>query len=95
MTGFLASSKAGHDKEKIYVIIREDTEYVWLADGRIKTVSNPKKKRKKHIQIIKYFNFNNEEMQSKLLEGKEVTDLEIMMVLKKYKKQQMNDTGGN
>jgi len=93
MTGFLASSKAGHDKDKIYVIIREDTEYVWLADGRIKTVSNPKKKRKKHIQIIKYF--NNEEMQSDLLAGREVSDLEIVMVLKKYKKQQMNDTGGN
>lgn len=93
MTGFLASSKAGHDKDKIYVIIREDTEYVWLADGRIKTVSNPKKKRKKHIQIIKYF--NNEGMQSDLLAGREVSDLEIVMVLKKYKKQQMNDTGGN
>ena len=93
MTGFLASSKAGHDKDKIYVIIREDTEYVWLADGRIKTVSNPKKKRKKHIQIIKYF--NNEGRQSDLLAGREVSDLEIVMVLKKYKKQQMNDTGGN
>ena len=89
MTGFLASSKAGHDKDKIYVIIREDTEYVWLADGRIKTVSNPKKKRKKHIQIIKYF--NNEGMQSDLLAGREVSDLEIVMVLKKYKKQQMNE----
>ena len=93
MTGFLASSKAGHDKDTIYVIIKEDTEYVWLADGKLKTVDQPKKKRKKHIQIIRYF--NNEEVQSKLLEGREVSDLEIVMVLKKYKKQQMNDTGGN
>ena len=93
MTGFLASSKAGHDKDKVYIIIKEDTEYVWLADGKLKTVDQPKKKRKKHIQIIKYF--HNEEMQSKLLEGREVSDLEIVMVLKKYKKQQMSDTGGN
>ena len=93
MTGFLASSKAGHDKDKIYVIIKEDSEYVWLADGKIRTVDNPKKKRKKHIQIIKYF--YNEEMKAALLEEKKVTDLEIMMVLKKYKKQQMSDTGGN
>ena len=93
MTGFLASSKAGHDKDKVYVIIREDAEYVWITDGRLKTISNPKKKRKKHIQIIKYF--NNEEIRSKLLERKDVSDLEIMMVLKKYKKQQMSDTGGN
>ena len=93
MTGFLASSKAGHDKNKIYVIIKEDAEYVWLSDGKIKTMDNPKKKRKKHIQPIKYF--NNEEMRTSLLEGKKVSDLEIMMVLKNYKKQQMSDTGGN
>ena len=93
MIGFLASSKAGHDKDKIYVIIKEDTEYVWLADGKIKTVDKPKKKRKKHIQIIKYF--NNEEIKSSLSEGKKVSDLEIVMTLKNYKKQQMSDTGGN
>ena len=93
MTGFLASSKAGHDKDKIYVIVKEDTEYVWLADGKIKTFGKPKKKRKKHIQVIKYY--NNVEMANALSEGKQVSDLEIMMVLKTYKKQQMSDTGGN
>ena len=91
MTGLLASSKAGHDKDKIYVIIREDKEYVWLADGKYKTNANLKKKRKKQIQIIKYF--NNEEIRTKLLENKEVSDLEIVMALKKYK-QQMIGTGG-
>ena len=91
MTGLLASSKAGHDKDKIYVIIREDKEYVWLADGKYKTNANLKKKKKKHIQLIKYF--NNEEIRIKLLEGKEVSDLEIVMALKKYK-QQMIGTGG-
>ncbi len=93
MTGFLASSKAGHDKNKIYVIIKEDAEYVWLADGKIKTMEKPKKKRKKHIQLIKYF--SNEGMRTSILEGNKVSDLEIMMVLKAYKKQQMSDTGGN
>ena len=93
MIGFLASSKAGHDKDKIYVIIKEDSEYVWLADGNLKTVEKPKKKKKKHIQPIK--SFYNEEMRNLLLEGKQVTDLQIMMVLKNYKKQQMSDTGGN
>ncbi|MBR5597416.1 MAG: hypothetical protein IKW30_08430 [Lachnospiraceae bacterium] len=93
MTGFLASSKAGHDKDKIYVIIKDDKEYVWLADGKYKTVEKPKKKRKKHIQIVRYF--YNEKIKDALIEGKKVTDLEIMMTLKEYKKQQMSDTGGN
>ena len=91
MTGLLASSKAGHDKDKIYVIIREDREYVWLADGKFKTIANLKKKRKKHIQLIKCF--NNEEIRTRLLENVEVSDLEIVMALKKYK-QQMIGTGG-
>ena len=93
MIGFLASSKAGHDKDKIYVIIKDDKEYVWLADGKYKTVEKPKKKRKKHIQIVRYF--YNEKIKDALIEGKKVTDLEIMMTLKEYKKQQMSDTGGN
>ncbi len=53
MVGMLAGSKAGHDKGNIYVIIKEDAEYVYLADGGIRKLSNPKKKNKKHIQIIK------------------------------------------
>lgn len=52
-TGMLARSLAGHDRNKLYIIIRTDTEYVWLADGRCRTLENPKKKKKKHIQVIK------------------------------------------
>jgi len=51
-TGMLARSKAGHDQQKLYIIIRAEAEYVWLADGDRRTVDNPKKKKKKHIQII-------------------------------------------
>lgn len=51
--GLFAISKAGHDKGNIYVIVREDDEYVYVADGVSKTLEKPKKKNKKHIQIIK------------------------------------------
>ena len=93
MIGFLASSKAGHDKDKVYVVIKEDKEYVWLADGKTKTIAQPKKKRKKHIQLIKYF--FSEDVKTLLEQGGLVSDLEITMVLKKYRKHQMSDTGGN
>ena len=51
--GMLARSKAGHDKDKVYVIIDADQTYVYLADGRIRTLNNLKKKKRKHVQIIK------------------------------------------
>lgn len=50
--GMLARSKAGHDAGKIYVIIDTDDAYVYLADGRIRTLGKPKKKKKKHVQLI-------------------------------------------
>ena len=34
MTGKLALSKAGHDKDKLYLIVKEEQDTVYLADGR-------------------------------------------------------------
>lgn len=53
IVGMLAGSKAGHDKDSVYVIIREDGEYIYLADGKTRTVERPKRKNKKHVQLIK------------------------------------------
>ena len=52
--GRLVISKAGHDKNKIYVIIDCDNEYVYLSDGNVRKLDNLKKKRKKHVQPINY-----------------------------------------
>ena len=39
--GMLARSKAGHDRNRLYVIDRIDAEYVWLVDGVHHTTENP------------------------------------------------------
>lgn len=45
-TGMLAKSLAGHDKDKVYVIVGLDEQYTYLADGERKTLQSPKKKKK-------------------------------------------------
>lgn len=50
--GMLARSKAGHDKGHVYVIHRVDETYVYLIDGSGRKLENPKKKKKKHVQLI-------------------------------------------
>ena len=50
--GMLARSKAGHDKAKMYIIKEVDDTYVYLVDGRIRTLVHPKKKKKKHVPIV-------------------------------------------
>lgn len=72
MVGFLAYSIAGKDKDNIYVVIKEERNCVWLADGRDRQIDNPKKKNKKHIQIIKKnmdkedISFSNEDVRMKI-----------------------------
>ena len=51
--GMLAWSRAGHDKGKLYVIVKVEGEYVYLSDGKLKLAEHPKKKKIKHIQIIR------------------------------------------
>lgn len=82
MTGKLAISKSGHDKDQLYVIVKEEKECVYLADGALKTVACPKKKNKKHIQIIKQI---PEEVAS-LIHKEEFLDLEIKRAIKLFKK---------
>ncbi len=79
MIGMLASSKAGHDRRQIYVIIGEDDEYVYLADCRNRTVDRPKKKNRKHIQLIKKMRLE------KTADGWK--DLEIKRMIKMYQEE--------
>lgn len=51
-SGMLVRSKAGRDKDCIYVIISVNDEYVYLTDGAAKPLCHWKKKNRKHIQPI-------------------------------------------
>ena len=81
MTGMFALSLAGHDKGQMYVIIKEDSEYVYLADGNLKPFEKPKKKSKKHIQII---NRVDETIQNKLENGQIIYNEDIKRAIKLY-----------
>lgn len=81
MIGKFATSKAGHDKTKLYVIINEDLEYVYLVDGDLKPLDKPKKKSKKHIQII---NRIDETIQNKLETGQIIYNEDIKRAIKLY-----------
>ena len=82
--GNFAISKSGHDKGHLYVIIKTDDEYVYLVDGKIRTLSNPKKKNKKHIQII---NYKSEKIIMDINEGKLINET-VKRCLKLYMREQ-------
>ena len=61
-TLMLAKSKAGHDKNHIYVVVGEDADCVMLANGKTKSCAAPKRKKKIHIQPIKELPSNVREL---------------------------------
>ena len=52
MVGKLAVSLAGHDKGSIFLVIREDGDVIWLADGISRLYQSPKRKKRKHVQLV-------------------------------------------
>lgn len=84
MIGQLATSKAGHDKNRLYVIVAQEDDDVYLCDGDLRPLERPKKKRRKHIQPIN--DFVDEKLLSRLLSGEKVYSEEIKFALKQYLK---------
>lgn len=82
MTGHFATAGAGHDAGTLYVIVREDDRYAYLSDGRLRTVQHPKKKNRKHIQIIR--ETVDTDLLDRLLKEETVFDHEIKYAIKQY-----------
>ncbi|BCJ92797.1 hypothetical protein acsn021_03660 [Anaerocolumna cellulosilytica] len=81
--GSIAISKAGHDKGEIFVILKSDSEYVYLLDGIVRTLEKPKKKNKKHIQSVSY---TDSSLLDKVAKHEKVTNEDIKRAIKLYNK---------
>ena len=82
--GELVVCTAGRENERLMCVIAFDGEYVYLCDGRLRTIEHPKKKSKKHIQPVK--KAVNHEIREKLLQGASVRNEEIKRAIKVFKK---------
>ncbi len=82
--GHMVISKSGHDKGKVFVILKSDSEYIYLMDGIYRTLEKPKKKNKKHVQPIYYV---DENLQYKIDNKKSIINEDIKRAIKIYYKQ--------
>ena len=79
--GQFVVSKAGRDKEKIFIVIdRIDENYLLLVDGDLRKIESPKKKKIRHIHRLDQLSV---EIESKLRESKKVTNLMIRKEIEK------------
>lgn len=83
-TGAMAKSLAGHDKGEIFVIIEDIGEYVFLVDGKLRPAERPKRKSRKHIQLI---HDDGEQKRQKLIQDRKLTDEAIRKSIQCYKRE--------
>lgn len=78
--GQVVRSRAGRDAGCTYVLCKViDQRLVAVADGRLRTVDNPKTKNIKHLEVLDYV---DRALEEKLLRGERVADNEIQKALK-------------
>lgn len=79
--GQVVYSKSGRDKQRPFIVYDFDDEFVYIIDGDLRKLENPKKKNKKHIQIVNEIDYN---IKMKLDENLYLNDADIRKALKAY-----------
>ena len=70
--GQFVKSKAGRDKDRIFIIIEiVDEQFVKIADGDIRKLEKPKIKKVKHLIKLKFF---SEDLHEKIDSEKKITN---------------------
>ncbi len=81
--GDIVLSKAGRDKGKYFVILKTvDENFVYIADGDLRKVDNPKLKKCKHLENT---GNTSERVCEKLKDGVRVTNPDLLRELADYK----------
>lgn len=45
-------STCGRDKGRMMIVLDADDEYLLLADGRLRRMESPKRKKRKHVKLV-------------------------------------------
>nr|WP_122012816.1 KOW domain-containing RNA-binding protein [Maliibacterium massiliense] len=80
--GRIVQSRAGRDAGRACVIVRiVDEHYVLIADGQMRKLSNPKKKKIKHLELKPVVLSG---LKEKLEAAKPIFDSEVRKLLEPY-----------
>lgn len=79
--GSIVRSIAGRDMGDLFIVLARDGDYAYLANGELRKVDRPKKKKLKHLQGT---NSVSEFIQNKLETVGKVTNSEVRKALSEF-----------
>ena len=77
--GQMVDAKCGRDAGRPFVIVGVEDDYLWLADGKRRTLDRPKRKKQKHVQAT---GICSESLREALLVGTPPQDAQLRRYLK-------------
>jgi len=78
--GQIIYSINGSDSKRYYIVVDINDEYLFIVDGKRRTIEKPKKKKIKHIMIIDEANTRIKEY----IKNNKLTNRECRKILKDY-----------
>ena len=85
-------STAGHDQGEIFYVIDVDDQFLYLANGKDRSLDKPKRKKRKHVQKVLR---SETRVVEKLIHGDKVLNSELRRDLAFHAKEmQANNLGG-
>ena len=77
----IVRSIAGRDQGKLFFVVDTDGEFLLLADGKIRRLENPKRKKRKHTEFVDRVDCRVSE---KIRSEEKVTNSELRRTLAAY-----------
>lgn len=79
--GNVVKSMAGRDKDNLFVVvdIDKDERYIYLVDGDIRKVENPKRKKIKHVELTSY---SDQNLTDRITKKRKITNQEVKRFLR-------------
>ncbi len=83
MFGTIVLSIAGRDKGNYFVVTKTEDNYIYIVDGNIHKIENPKYKKIKHIEVIAAC---EDYLKERLINNNKVTNQDIKKALKRFQR---------
>ena len=85
-------STAGHDQGELFYVVSTDEQFLYLANGKDRTLDKPKRKKRRHVQKVLR---SETRVAAKILSGDKVLNSELRRDLAFHAKEmQANNLGG-
>ena len=85
--GQMVYSKSGHDKGLPFIITETEGEFIYLVDGKNRTLDKPKTKKNKHVQFTNSF---DADIKTKIENGEYILDADFVKAIKRFSNQKQS-----